>query len=516
VRPGGGIISNMDARRDVIEYGFRRWIIVLGVMLAPLMETIDSSIVNVALPTIQGNLGATLDEAAWVITGYLVANVIVIPLTPWLQTRFGRRQYFTATVIGFTTASVLCGLSGSIEALIGLRILQGLFGGGLIATAQATLRDTFTTAEVGLSQGIFAVIILVGPIIAPMLGGYLVDAASWQWIFFINVVPGIISATVVATMLRNPTEPAPAGVDVRGIVLLTLALGGLQFVLEEGERRDWFDSASIVVAAVIAAAGGIAFAFWELFGTRTPIVDLRILRYRTVSIGVVLAAGIAATLFGTTFVLPQFTQGVLGFTAFGSGELLLFRALPIMLIAPLVAGLVGAGRVDVRIAMGTGYLLTAIGSFLIAGTTTSSTSFAEFLPGLVIGGLGTAMLFIPLLIAVQTATSADDAPKASSFITLAFQLGGSVASAMLVTLIDRRSDFHAQIIAGNLDLARPVVRSALQAVTPAQLAGLATVQAQTLAFADVAYAAAAIAAILIPIVFLLQRSQHTITEVTFE
>ncbi len=506
----------MDTRVDVVEHGLRRWIIVLGVMLAPLMETIDSSIVNVALPTIQGNLGATLDESAWIITGYLVANVIVIPLTPWLATRFGRRQYFTATIIGFTIVSALCGLSGSIEALIVLRIVQGLFGGGLIATAQATLRDTFTTAEVGLSQGIFAVIILVGPIIAPMLGGYLVDAASWQWIFFINVVPGVISAVVVGTMLRNPTEPAAAGVDTGGIVLLTLALGSLQFVLEEGERRDWFSSASIVIAAVTAAVGGVAFALWELFGTREPIVDLRILRYRTVSVGVVLAAGIAATLFGTTFVLPQYTQGILGFTAFGSGELLLFRALPIMLIAPVVAGLVGAGRVDVRAAMATGYLLTAIGSYLIAGMTSSSTSFTQLLPGLVIGGLGTAMLFIPLLIAVQTSTSSDDAPKASSFITLAFQLGGSVASAMLVTLIDRRADFHAQIIGANLTLDHPAVRNALQAISPSQLAAMATAQAQTLAFADVAYAAAAIAAILIPIVFLLQRSRHTITEISFE
>jgi DHA2 family multidrug resistance protein len=185
-----------------------------------------------------------------------------------LQTRFGRRQYFTATVIGFTVVSALCGMSGSIEALIALRILQGLFGGGLIATAQATLRDTFTTAEVGLSQGIFAVIILVGPIIAPMLGGYLVDAASWQWIFFINILPGAISAIIVATMLRNPTEPESAGVDTGGIVLLTLALGGLQFMLEEGERRDWFDSPSIVIAAATAAIGGLAFVLWELFGTR--------------------------------------------------------------------------------------------------------------------------------------------------------------------------------------------------------------------------------------------------------
>jgi MFS transporter, DHA2 family, multidrug resistance protein len=506
----------MDTRRDVVEYGLRRWIIVLGVMLAPLMETIDSSIVNVALPTIQGNLGATLDESAWVITGYLVANVIVIPLTPWLQTRFGRRQYFTATVIGFTVVSVLCGLSGSIDELIVLRIMQGLFGGGLIATAQATLRDTFTAEETGLSQGVFAVVILVGPIIAPMLGGYLVDAASWQWIFFINVLPGVISAFVVATMLRNPTDPQAARVDVGGIALLTLALGGLQFVLEEGERRDWFDSGSIVVAAVVSGISTIAFALWELFGTRTPIVDLRILRYRTVSVGVLLAAGIAATLFGTTFVLPQYTQNVLGFTAFGSGELLLFRALPIMLIAPVVAGLVGAGRIDVRVTMGTGYLLTGIGSFLIAGATTSMTSFEQLLPGLVIGGLGTAMLFIPLLIAVQTSTSADDAPKASSFITLAFQLGGSVASAILVTMIDRRADFHTQVLGANITPARSIVRDALTSTSPQQLIALVAEQAQTLAFADLAYAVAGVAAILIPLVFLLQRSQHKITEVTFE
>jgi DHA2 family multidrug resistance protein len=255
---------------------------------------------------------------------------------------------------------------------------------------------------------------------------------------------------------------------------------------------------------------------WELYGTRRPIVDLHILRYRTVSVGILLAAGIAATLFGTTFVLPQYTQNVLGFTAFGSGELLLFRALPIMLIAPVVAGLVGAGRIDVRVAMGTGYLLTAIGSFLIAGATTSMTSFQQLLPGLVIGGLGTAMLFIPLLIAVQTSTSADDAPKASSFITLAFQLGGSIASAILVTMIDRRADFHTQILGAVLTPSRAVVRDALTTASPQQLIALVAAQAQTLAFADLAYAVAAVAAILIPIVFLLSRSQHTITEVTFE
>lgn len=506
----------MESRRDIVEHGLRRWIIVLGVMMAPLMETIDSSIVNVALPTLQGNLGATLDQAAWVITGYLVANVIVIPLTPWLQTRFGRRQYFTATIIGFTIASMLCGLSGSIDVLIFMRIVQGIFGGGLIATAQATLRDTFTIEEVGMSQGIFAVVILVGPIIAPMLGGYIIDIASWQWIFFINIVPGAISAVVVATMLRNPTDPEPASVDVTGVALLTLALGSLQFVLEEGQRRDWFDSGWIVTCALLAVAGGIAFVWWELYGTKQPIVNLRVLRYRTVAAGAVLAGGIAATLFGSTIVLPQYSQNVLGFTAFGSGELLLFRALPVMLLAPIVAGLVGAGKIDARYTMGVGFVLNAVGSWILGSAITSQTSFVQLLPGLIFGGLGTAMLFIPLLIAVQTATSAEDAPQASAFITLAFQLGGSIASAVLVTLIDRRGDFHYAILSSAITPANNAIRSGLQHVAPQQFFGVVMEQAQTLAFADVTYGVAIVAAISVPLVFLMKKSKPPANGVSFE
>jgi DHA2 family multidrug resistance protein len=506
----------MESRRDTVEHGLRRWIIVLGVMLAPLMETIDSSIVNVALPTLQGNLGATLDEAAWVITGYLVANVIVIPLTPWLQTRFGRRQYFTITIIGFTLASMMCGLSGSIDELIFMRLVQGIFGGGLIATAQATLRDTFTLEEVGLSQGIFAVVILVGPILAPMLGGYLIDVASWQWIFFINLVPGAISTVVVATMLRNPTDPEPAPVDVSGVALLALSLGSLQFVLEEGERRDWFDSGAIITCAVLAVLGTASFIWWELFGTKNPIVNLRVLRYRTVAAGVLLAAGIASTLFGATIVLPQYSQNILGFTAFGSGELMLFRALPVMLFAPVVAGLVGAGRVDARYTMGVGFLLNAIGSYMLATVTTSDTSFQELLPGLILGGLGTAMLFIPLLIAVQTATTAEDAPQASSFITLAFQLGGSIASAILVTLIDRRGDYHYDVLGSAITPNNLAIHSGLQNVAPEQFYGIVLQQAQTLAFADMSYLVALVAALAIPLVFLMKKSGPPAHGVSFE
>ncbi len=483
----------------------RRWIIVLGVVLAPLLETIDSSIVNVALPTLQGNLGATLDQAAWVITGYLVANVIVIPITPWLQDRFGRRQYFTVTVIGFTIVSALCGCVDSIALLILLRVIQGLFGGGLIATSQAALRDIFPPREVGTSQAIFAVVILIGPILAPMLGGYLIDVASWQWIFFINIVPGAISALIVGTMLRNPTDPEAQPVDVAGLGLLAVALGSLQFFLEEGERRDWFDSPSIDLALAASIAAAVGFVWWELRGTRRPIVDLRVLRYRGVSVAVLLAMGIATTLFGTTLIMPIFTQNVLGFTAYDSGVLLLFRALPVMLLTPIVAGLVASGRVDSRIAMAIGYVLTGIGSLSLALAFTSDTPFGAMLPGLIIGGLGTAMLLIPLLITVQTSTPVKDAAQAGSFVTLAFQLGGSIASAVIVTALDRRTDFHTSVLAGSITLAHPAVRHALISTAPAQLAQIVAQQATTLAFADICYAVAAFAIILMPLVLLLRR-----------
>src|SRR5579883_772925 len=238
----------MDHRElgsNVVEYGMARAIIVAGVMLATLLQTLDTTIVNVALPTIQGNLGATIDEGAWVVTGYIISAVIVIPLTPWLQLRFGRRQYYATAIFGFTIASMLCGLSHSIEELIVWRIVQGLFGGGLIATGQATLRDTFPIKQLSVSQSLFALGAIVGPSIGPYLGGVLTDNYSWNWVFFINVVPGTLAGFIVLLRLRNPNEPAKIPVDAVGLALLAIGLGSLQYVLGQGERSEWFDSPAI-------------------------------------------------------------------------------------------------------------------------------------------------------------------------------------------------------------------------------------------------------------------------------
>ena len=500
-----------------VEYGLRRWVVVIGVLLAPLMETIDSSIINIALPNIQGNLGATLDEAAWAITGYLAANVIVIPLTPWLQERFGRRQYFVATTVGFTVASLLCGFSTSITALIVLRIVQGLFGGGLIATAQSALRDIFPPEEMAVSQGVFVLIIVVGPILAPVLGGAIVDNLSWQWIFFVNLIPGLISGAVVWTMLRNPAEPKVSRVDAVGVALLAVGIGSLQYFLDEGERRDWFSSHAIAIAALLAVVGLLSFIFWELYGTREPIVDLRIFaKYRSVPIGLILAMGTSASFFGTTLVLPQFVQTVLGFSAFESGQLQLFRALPVFFLVPLVAGLAGTGRVDARIVISGGWLLTAISSFWLFAQMTTDSAFGHFVIPLLLGGAGSAMLAVPLLIIIQGTTSAADGPNASAFITLAFQLGGSVAGAVLVTIVDRRAAFHLDSLASTVTLGRAAVPDDPSRSWIAKTFELVAQQAQTQAFADTAFVVGAMAMVLLLLVPMLKRQPKDMASVSFE
>ena len=304
-RPSKAVPSS--TRQDVTETGLRRVFIVAAVMAAALMQTLDSTITNVALPNIQGNLGASQDEGTWIVTAYVIAAIIVIPLTPWLQSRFGRRNYFIASIVGFTIASILCGSSGSLTELIAWRAMQGMFGGGLLATGQAIMRDTFPPEQLNISQGIFALGAIMGPALGPPLGGILVDNASWNWVFDINILPGIFSSIVLFMLLKDPNKPVGGTIDVVGLVLLAAGLGSMQYVLTEGERYYWFASPAIVAGTIVAIGALTSFVFWELYGTTTPIVDLRVLRNRSVSAGSVLALALGAAVFGSTYTLPQFT-----------------------------------------------------------------------------------------------------------------------------------------------------------------------------------------------------------------
>ncbi len=493
-------------RQDVSETGLRRVLIVAAVMAATLMQTLDSTITNVALPNIQGNLGASQDEGTWIVTAYTISAIVIIPLTPWLQDRFGRRNYFVASIVGFTIASMFCGASDGLINLIFWRVIQGGFGGGLLATAQSILRDTFSPKQLGVSQGVFAIGAIMGPALGPPLGGVLVDNASWNLVFYINVVPGAFAAIVLMLLLRDPGKAVAGKIDILGLVLLAAGLGSMQYVLTEGEQNYWLADPTILAMTIVMAVTLVSFVFWELFGTSVPVVDLRILRNRSVAAGSVLSLALGVVVFGSTYTLPQFTQGPLGFTPSLSGFLFIFRALPILLIAPLIVKLVG--KVDARVFLALGFIIVGIGCAQQAFVTTSDAGFWTFAVPLALTGVGSAMLFIPLSIAILSATSQNDGPKASAFINLSQQLGGSIAVAGLSAFLDQRQTVHADALRSTANLANLNVQHFLRAHDPlTELAGLVNGQALILAYADATFAIAVVAFLGVPLVFLMQKAK---------
>jgi DHA2 family multidrug resistance protein len=501
--------------RDVVEYGSRRLIVVIGVMLATILQVLDATIVNVALPTIQGNLGANLDEGAWIITGYIIAAVIVIPLTPWLQVRFGRRNYYVAAIVGFTLMSLLCGLAKSFEEEVFFRVLQGACGGGLLPTGQAVLRDTFPPKDIGRSQVLVALGAILGPSIGPTLGGILTDSLSWNWVFFINIVPGTIAAVMLWTTLRDPATPRRLPVDVLGLGLLALGLGSLQYVLGEGERNDWFNDTTILSLAITSACAMAGFVAWELFGAQRPIVDLRILKRRTIWAGCLLAMALGFSLFGSIVITPQYTQGILNFTATLSGESILVRALAILACTPLVLVFLNRLKINPKVLLASGFILVVIANVLQAQVTTSGSDFWTFFVPLALGGVGFSQILAPLSVTVLSSVQGADTAKASSLLSLSQQLGGSISAAVLVTLLDRRTAFHQSVLATQATLANPEVARRLSEPGPAgalvRLYAVIVREATTLAFADAFWVLAAVALLLTPLVFLLKTKRSALS-----
>ena len=501
-------ITPAPAPRDVVEYGRRRVLMVAGIMMAALLQTLDATIVNVALPTIEGNIGASIDDGTWIITGYIISNVIAIPLAPYLLRIMGRRQYYALSIIGFTAASFLCGTATTLGMLVFYRVIQGAFGGGLIATSQIVLRATFPANKIGASSALFAIALTVGPALGPTLGGYLTDSFSWPWVFEINLVPGAIAAFIVLTMVRNPAAPVRLKLDAIGIGLLGVGLASLQFVLDEGERRDWFSDPSIVLFALAFVLGITAFALWELFGTAEPIINLRVFRYRNVAVGAGTALLLGMVMFGPTVMLPQYTQGVIGFTSTMSGLLMLVRAIPVVLLTPFVARL--SARVDARYMIASGCIVSAISFVLMGVNMTTGSDFGSLAFAVALSGVGQALVFVPLLVTVISVVAPPDSPQASSFISLAFQLGGSIASTMLVTIYDRRTFFHSDIIRGSVTLNNPLFHHvAYGAQSLASLARLAQREAVNAGFADAVMALVPLALAAIALSVLLKRIATT-------
>src|SRR3954469_15957316 len=323
----------------MVERGFRKWMIAFTVVLASVIELIDTSIVNVALPHMMGNLGATLDEVGWVVTSYIVANVIVVPMTAWLAARFGRRNYFLASIIIFTVSSFFCGNATNIWELVLCRFVQGLGGGALLSTSQSILVETFPREQLGLANAMFGVGVVMGPTIGPTLGGYIVDNLSWPWIFYVNLPIGVVAALMSLAFICEPHHKRViGGIDLGGILLLAGGIGSLQIVLERGERLDWFSSPLIITLAIISIFSLVTFVFWEL-SREHPVVDLHVLKHRSLALGTVFTFILGFGLYSSLFMFPVFVQGLLGFSATQTGLLLMPGGFATALMMPVIAKL---------------------------------------------------------------------------------------------------------------------------------------------------------------------------------
>ncbi|CAN5510286.1 MDR family MFS transporter [soil metagenome] len=453
-----------------------RWMIAISVSLAALLEVIDTSIVNVALTDMQATLGATLSEVGWVVTGYAVANVIMIPLSAWLGDAFGKKRYFVASMVGFTAASVLCGLSTSLPMLIFARILQGLMGGGLLAKAQAFLFESFPKSEQASAQALFGACVIAGPAIGPTLGGYLVTNYSWPWIFFINLPIGIIGTFMCLTFLPvDKVNNRNRSVDYLGIGLLIAWVGCFQTFLEEGNQDDWFESRYIVALATVAVVGSVLWV-WRELKAKAPAVDLRVLRHKSLSAGSVVSFIVGIGLYGALFAVPIFAQQVLGYTAYQTGMLLLPGALASAFTMFLMGRI--SGKVDSRILIAIGTAVV-VASLVFLSRISVQTSADDMFWPLVLRGAGTVMIFLPLSLATFGGVPREEVSSASGFYNLTRQLGGSVGVAILTTILAQREAFHRSILVENVSSYTPLVAqriAQLQAAFMAKGSDAATAQ----------------------------------------
>lgn len=456
------------ARTPDEERAYRhRYVIAMTVTLATVLELLDTSIVNVAIPHMMGTLGATLDQIAWVSTGYVVANVIVLPITGWLSARFGRRRYFAGSIALFTVASFFCGSAGSLEALVFWRILQGVGGGALLATSQSILYEVFPREELGTAMAIFGMGVMVGPTLGPTLGGYLTDALSWPWIFYINLPLGAIALVLTLVFITDsPFAQRVASVDWVGLALLIVGVGALQVMLERGERLEWFDSREVVAYAVASAGALIAFVWHEL-RTPHPVVDLRILKNRQLAAGVTFALLLGACLYATLFVLPVYLQTVQGFTAEQTGFVILPGALA---SAVAMAAMARAGaRFDGRLLVAAGVVIFGISMWQHAHFTTESGTGDFFWP-LILRGIGMGMIFVPLTNLALAELPMEKIPNGTGLFNLTRQLGGSIGIALAATFLTRFRAEHYATLSESVTRYGGVARDRLAGITQALVA----------------------------------------------
>jgi MFS transporter, DHA2 family, multidrug resistance protein len=506
------------------------WAIALTVTIATFMELLDTSISNVSLPHIAGGLGTSYDEATWVLTSYLVANAVILPMSAWLSRVFGRKRYYMMNVAIFTATSFLCGIAPNLGVLIFFRVLQGLGGGGLAPVEQAILVDTFPKKKLGAAFALYSMAIVTAPAIGPPLGGWITDSFSWRWVFFINVPIGLLSLILSSRMVHDPEhftrerEEARRGsylrIDYIGISLIALGFACLQVVLDRGERDDWLGSHFIVTFLCIAVIA-IAIAIWREWHHDDPVVELTLLRERNFAIANVYYFLFAFGLFGSTVMIPEMLQTLFGYTATDAGLALGPGAAVITILAPFVAPLVP--RVGAARMLGASFAIAAL-SFVYYSRLTPQADYFHFTLARCFQGFGYAFMFVPVSQLAYSYLPANKNNKGSSLTNLFRNWGGSFGIAFVTTMLQRRSQYHQSVLVSGITSADGAVgqfinQSSHYLVTRGAsgpdaihqsyglVSSLMTQQGTMLAFMDCFYLLGLVVILGLPLAFLIRRFQ---------
>ena len=510
---------------EVWKPKFNPWLIAVVVALAAFMEVLDTSIANVALPHLAGDLGASNDESTWVLTSYLVSNAIVLPISGWLANLFGRKRFFLLCIFVFTLSSLLCGIAPSLPLLILFRVIQGVGGGGLQPMAQAILADTFPPQKRGLAFALYGITAIMAPTIGPTLGGWLTDNYSWRWIFYINLPVGIATLLLVLRVVEDPpyiarNRNAGVRVDYIGIALLALGVGALQILLDKGQEDDWFGSQFIITLAVICAASLVSLVFWELH-SKTPVIDVRMYKSFNFAVANLMMFFLGMLLFASLVMMPQFLQTLMGYTAQSAGLVLSAASLIILFEMPIVGQL--TTKIPAKYIMAFGWICLALGMYYSTKGLDLEISFGAASRLRVVQSFGLGFLFVPINLSAYVGVPAEKGNHVSGLVNFMRNIGSSVGTSMVTTLLARRAQFHQANLAFHATKYDPAFRNQLNGLSGQLLHSGASapdaqraaygrlyqslqVQSQTLAYVDTYMVLAVLAGIMFLLAFIVRKN----------
>jgi DHA2 family multidrug resistance protein len=504
--------------------GRNPWAIALVVTMATFMEILDTSIANVSLPHIAGNLSVSQDESTWVLTSYLVSNAVVLPISGWLATKMGRKRFYMSCVALFTVSSFLCGMAPTLGWLIFFRVVQGVGGGGLGPSEQAILADTFPPAKRGMAMAVYGMAVVLAPAIGPTLGGFITDNFSWRWVFFINIPVGIVSLSLSSRFVTDPphlklARERAGGIDWLGLGLVATGLGCLEVVLDKGQEEDWFHSSLVTGFTIVAVVSLVSFIAWEL-SHDNPIVDIRMFRRRSFAVANALMLSLGIALFGSTVLLPQYLQVLMGYSAEQSGMALSPGGLLIIALLPFVGRVVG--KVDTRILIAFGFGVLSASLLYMAHRIDLQMDFRTAVELRMMQSVGMAFLFVPIQTMAYSGVPVQQNNQVSGIMNLSRNMGGDIGIAFVTTLVTRRSQVHQANLAMHTTAYSPSFQAKLDAIARGmERAGASSLeaarqatgamyrqlvqQATQLAYLDALWVLGVMGFLMVPIIFLTKR-----------